>query len=235
MKMRQRFWTAMIVVGLALFMVPWQARAATSAAPSLSDDGWELLELPGTQPTDFQLSADGSIKILSNNSAAFLYREAEKGFSRLAWQWRVDDAGPPSDLMEKGADDRPLAVHLWFPEDPSNRSLSKALAGLFGIPVFGHVITYVWGPAEGKGKQFENPYLDEGEGVIIVLRDNSDGVGTWRSETIDFKTDFEKHFGRAAPYPRFVAVSADSDDLGGQSHGEIADITFLSPEDTAAQ
>ena len=191
--------------------------------------GWRLLVLPEDEPADFALKADGSIEVASNASAAFLYREVEGAGDILTWSWRIDHPGPVADPTARGADDRPLAVHLWFPEEEDSRSLQKAFAGLFGYPVFGRIVTYIWATDESQGKRFENPYLDD-EGLVIVLRDRRDPIGLWVEERIDFAADFERHFGQAAPEPRYIAISGDSDDLGGMTLGRIHGLSLAAAE-----
>lgn len=199
------------------------------AGPALAaQDGsaWQVLELPGRAPAQFVLMDEGVIEVATKSSVSFLYRETADGGGKLSWRWRVDQRGPVGDLMRRGQDDRPLAVHLWFPEDSEGTSFNSLMGSLFGYPVFGRAITYVWAPDTTKGKHFENPYLDAGQGVVIVLRDRSDGLRRWRDESVDYAADYARHFGGHPPAPSFIAVSGDSDDLGGATQGWIAGLRF---------
>ncbi|MGF1608238.1 MAG: DUF3047 domain-containing protein [Kiloniellales bacterium] len=191
---------------------------------TLEDAGWQTLSLPDRAPARFALRSDGVIEVETKASVGFLYRDVEQAGGRLVWRWRVDKGGPASDLMQRGEDDRPLAVHLWFPEQET--SFKDLLAGFFGYPRFGRAITYVWAADGSKGKRFANPYLDPGQGMIIVLRDRSDDLGAWHSETVDYAADYRRHFGTAPPPPKFVAISGDSDDLGGMTLGWVAGLQF---------
>ncbi|MEQ9639646.1 MAG: DUF3047 domain-containing protein [Alphaproteobacteria bacterium] len=206
-----------LVAGLILFLsAAWPAAAI--------DGGWKLLTLPDKAPASFERLADGTIEIATDGSVAFLYRTAPEDCVRMTWRWRVDKAGPAGDLMRKGQDDRPLAVHLWFADESMQAGLKGTVAKLLGYPSYGRVLTYVWAPGDTKGKRFANPYMDDGQGAVIVLRDARDGTMTWRDETVDIVADYVAAFGSMPLAPAYVAVSGDSDDLGGMTLGRIADL-----------
>jgi hypothetical protein len=192
----------------------------------LDAQGWDSLSLPDRATARFVLRDDGAIEVETMASVGFLYRGVDEAGGQLAWRWRVDKGGPESDLMQRGRDDRPLAVHLWFPQQAGEAEFKDLLAGLFGYPRFGRALTYVWAADGSKGKRFANPYLEPGKGMIIVLRDRRDGLGAWQSETVDYAADYRRHFGALAPPPKFVAISGDSDDLGGMTLGQVAGLHF---------
>ena len=162
-----------------------------------------------------------------------LYRSVaqdEKARRFLTWRWRVDQTMPPTDLSRQGGDDRPLAVHLWFPL-PDERAdfwdrLKTPLQRLFtDLPVNGQVLTYVWGGKGDRGEKILNPFLD-GRGMMIILRDGTTETGQWFDEKIDFASDFRMAFGFAAPLPEALAVSGDADDSQGRSLGVVAHLAF---------
>ncbi len=188
------------------------------------DGGWKLLTLPDKTPASFQRVSDGAIEVATDSSVAFIYREAPEDSVAMSWRWRVDKAGPDSDVMLKGADDRPLAVHLWFADESIQTGLRGTVARLLGYPSYGRVLTYVWATGDAKGKRFANPYMQDGQGAVIVLRDASDGTMTWRKETVDIVADYVAAFGSKPLAPAYVALSGDSDDLGGMTLGRVADI-----------
>lgn len=205
----------------ALALLPLTFAAAHAA---LSDLGWKVLEFPDKEPAEFAELPDGAIEVRTDGSVAVLYREAGPGAETLTWRWRVDEVGPPSDLTQKGADDRPLAVHLWFPDEEMQSGFRGMVAELLGYPSYGRVLTYVWAPGEAETRRFPNPYMQDGQGEVIVLRDADDGLKQWREETVDVAADYRAAFGAEPIAPSYVAVSGDSDDLGGMSLGRVADI-----------
>ena len=197
--------------------------AAAPAWAALADLGWKLLELPDKVPARFALLPDGSIEVASAGSVAFLYREAAGGLN-ARWRWRVDKAGPASDPAAKGRDDRPLAVHIWFPDEAVRSGLRGLLAEMLGYPSYGRVLTYMWAAGEAKGRRFASPYFNPGQGAVVVLRDSSDGLGEWHDETVNIAADYRAAFGAEPVAPSYVALSADSDDLGGMTLGRVADL-----------
>ncbi len=207
--------------------------AMANASAASTPEGWTTLTLPGKAATRFTRAEDGSIAIKADNSAAFLFRtvpedDAMRRF--LTWRWRVDAAMAPTDLALKGADDRPLALHVFFPADPDRQSVWQKLAqGLrakvAGAPFSGKVLTYVWGGTQPNGARLANPYL-KSDGMVVVLRSGRTAQGTWLTEKIDFAADFENAFGYRPPKPAYIALSADADDTAGRSMGAVADIRF---------
>lgn len=202
--------------------------AGTAQANTLnvSDNSWETIGVPGQAKTQFEVKSDGSLSVISENSVAFRYKELETSGEKLTWRWRVDAMGPPSDPMQVGADDRPIAVHLWFPEQDDQTSLFGVLAELFGYPEVGNALTYTWGGSATHPRTMPNPHLTEGKGALIVLQTDASATGEWTQETIDFQEDFRNAFGKEAPKPSHIAISGDSDDLGGYREGRIADLRF---------
>lgn len=153
----------------------------------------------------------------------------------LSWRWRVDLTTPATDQSVKGEDDRPLALHLWFPSTKGHRPglfkrIGRSLVGAFGTPVPGKAITYIWGGSNSVRAKLTNPYFRP-DGILIVLRDSHEALGAWQQERIDYAADFRSAFGYDAPTPRFIVISADSDDTQTSSRGRIADITFEARSD----
>ena len=199
-------------------------------APAASA-GWQELTLPGKAANRYVLTADGAIQVTSESGTSFLYRplsEDERREPILTWRWKVDASGPPTDLTRVGADDRPLAVHIWFRDSAGEGlwpRLRRATLGVPGYPVPCHVLTYVWGGTEAAGTPLANPYLD-GTGALIVLRPGTTPTGQWYRERVDIAADYRRAFGVNPRDPAFVAISADSDDTASRSAGTVANLTF---------
>lgn len=212
----------------------WLASVVPSAtwAEAPLPVGWELLKIPGKAVTRFAAAPNRAIKVSANESVGFLYSRAADMPGKgpfLTWRWRVDMAPPPTDLSAKGMDDRPLAVHVWFGNEDGSASdwglQTRLGAWLFDRPLPGKMLTYVWGGRSKRGATMKNPYR-ESAGQIIVLRPGSSAAGTWFRETVNFAADFEAAFGYRPGAPAYIAVSADTDDKGGQSMGTVADLAF---------
>jgi hypothetical protein len=126
-------------------------------------------------------------------------------------------------------DDRPIAVHLWFPDAPGRgtflHSLRRTFASILGTPLPGKILTYSFGGAGPVNRFFVNPVLPE-EGMIRILRAYDAPRGVWFTETIDIAADFALAFGYHGPLPSHIAVSADMEDTHGRSLAFLADMRF---------
>lgn len=213
------------------------AQAASVSVPPSFDD-WKLLVLPDKEPAEFKVSKDGALQVEAMNAVGFLYAQINGAAAqRLAWRWRVDKDIPPTDLSRVGRDDRPLAVHVWFPPKPEDISFRDRLGSLFGYPMIGRVLTYVWGGTAERGAHMVNPHFDESK--LIVLRSGSTPTGQWFAEEIDIAADYEMAFGSKPPSTAYIAISADTDDAGGTSVARLDDLKLLAgktpPEQPAAR
>ena len=199
----------------------------TSAPAALQALGWQMLTFEGIPPTRFRRQADGAIVVEARSSSAVLFRrlaETDRGHT-LTWRWMVRQGLPPTPQDRKGADDRALAVHVWFGPRLGTSGLFKTLAGALGFDVPGRVLTYAWGGQGVQGEVLVNPhYADEGR--IIVLRGGRPPERVWLAERVDLKADYRRAFGDEAPAPSHIAVSGDADDLDAVSLGLVRGLTL---------
>ena len=204
--------------------------------PDISDalraQGWQQLRVAGRPVARFEAAADRAISVATVDSAGFLYRSLDPSEARtgsLSWSWRVDEAPAPNSLRRSGQDDRPLAVHVWFPVELETASLWEALRSGLGkvvdLPVPGKILTYVWGGISPRGTKMMNPYLQK-DGAIIVLRPGATEVGRWFEEQVDISADFKMAFGYAPPPASYLVISADTDDLSGRSRAAVKALAF---------
>lgn len=224
---------ASLVCGFVLAGGPAAAQLAARdlpLGPDLAAHGWRELTVPGERPNTYVATAD-VITIGSAGAVSFLYLPvAETRSMTLSWQWRVDRDFPATDLAAKGRDDRPLALHVWFPAADARNSgglVRGVLARMLGVPEWGRALTYVWGGTQSPGTRLGNPYMDGREGALIVRRDASTPTGTWLSETVDLAADYRAAFGAEAPAPSFIALSSDTDDTNQVAEGSFAAIRFV--------
>ncbi|MGD1934673.1 MAG: DUF3047 domain-containing protein [Candidatus Phaeomarinobacter sp.] len=221
--MRRVFPSLSILAALAMAGV-------STTAFAIERDGWRLLGVPGVKESAIGWQDDDTMEVISDSSVAFYYREVMPETQTLSWRWRVMDAGVQTDLRTPGEDDRPVALHLWFPKDDESGSLFGWAASLLGYPPVGRAITYVWGGTEPRGTAFINPHLADSQGMIIVLRTTAASEDGWAEETVDFAADYERYFGGPSPKPSHIAISGDSDDLGGLRSARISDLRFGDPD-----
>lgn len=189
----------------------------------LQKSGWRVLINRDYETTRFLWQEDGVVQVDTYDSVGFLFRklsEEERSAHSMSWRWQVALDLPPADLSQRDADDRPLAVHLWF-DMPGTRShwwteAGRAILRWAGLPVPGRTLTYVWGGNHVEGTSFPSPYRPD-DGRVIVLRAAGSPLNSWREERIDPSAEYVKYFGYPPVSPRFVAISGDSDNRGGSS------------------
>ncbi len=206
--------------------------------PALQEQGWRLLTRDDVPANRFRLRDGGAIEVRSHGSNALIYKPvaaAQRFPARFRWRWRVDQSTPPTNILVKGGDDRPVSVYLGFEAPPGSRgffeSLKNDLAQLFlGLPVSGYALTYTWGGTSPIGTLFNNPHLEH-DSFVFVRRNGASPLMRWLSEEIDIAVDFHAAFGRAPTPLRFIAIAADSEDTGQASRARVADLELLPAAD----
>lgn len=202
--------------------------------PALEAEGWRLLTRSDLTPNRFRLRDDGSIEVRSLDSNALIYKpvgEDQRFPARFRWRWRVERSTPPTDILVKGGDDRPLSVYLGFEAPPGSRgffdSLKNAFAELIvGVPVSGYALTYTWGGTSPVGTMFNNPHLRD-DSYVFVRRNQAAPLMQWLAEEIDVAADFRAAFGRPPTALRFIAIAADSEDTGQLSVARVAGLELV--------
>jgi hypothetical protein len=210
-----------VQIALLLILI---AATASHAQPRIGT--WTRQDTPSKKPATLSIKDDGVISIEASDAVSFFYRPFPKGDARhrLSWRWRVDAMPPAAPLDIKGADDRPLAVHVVYPAPADGGfldSLSRGLRGVIAGPLFrGRMITYVFGGKHPAGTLLRNPFLPR-DAVLIVLRDGTTPTGEWFNERVDPSADYARAFGGVAPEPILLSISSDTDDRGGTARAGI--------------
>jgi hypothetical protein len=199
--------------------------------PDLLAGDWRLWTRPGIPATVFVLEDNGALTVTARQSWGVRYRDLPKGEapSILSWTWRVDELSVPGPPVDATHDSRPLAVHVGFDEMPDRTTfwsgLRRTVGGLLGLPAWAKVLTYSWGGLGPVDQPFVNPYFPE-NGSVRILQPDTEPLGAWRDERVNFREDFARAFGYPAPPVIIVAVSADMNAVRGQSRGAIRALRF---------
>jgi len=137
-----------------------------------------------------------------------------------SWSWSVGTSVPPTDLSQKGGDDRNLSLYFIFaPQDLAAKAQDLGIRKLLGNPEI-RVLMYVWGGSHERNAVVASPYLGA-RGKTIVLRPAGTGQ---RDETIDFRSDLDRVYGSRDLMLIGLAVSADSDDTETRIEAGISDL-----------
>ena len=227
---RKTIWVSLLV-SLAAFAAP---AVTIPGGPDLKAAGWRELEVSGKKANRFVGQPDGSIEVISSSSVSRLYRTLQvdlKATPELAWQWRVDEPVPPTDLTRKGEDDTALTIYVGFPWEPERASFTERLKrplveALAGEDAPGRVLAYVFGGKQQRGEVVESPHLGSA-GFMRVLRPADSPTGQWFEERVDLAQDYRLKFGEDPSDPVQLAISADTDNTSSSSRGFVKDFTFL--------
>lgn len=165
------------------------------------------------------------LTVESNSSVSLLWRAVPKTSWQAAnasWNWSVDVGVPPTDLSQKGGDDRNLSFYVIFaPPNVAEATEGMGIRKLLENPDI-RVLMYVWGGAHDRGDIVPSPYLG-GRGRTIVLRPA--GLGQ-HSEDVDLRADLDRVYGRSDLALIGVAVSADSDDTETRIMARMGSLRF---------
>lgn len=204
-----------------------------SFAPDLKSAGWRVHIPRGKDAAEFLVDDAGHLTVRASAQVAFLYTivpdDPQPG-QTLSWSWRVDQNFPGTDLSKPGSDDRPIAVHVYFTDQKTGllKKLGRGMAAMFGVPVSGRAITYVWGGRRPARTMIPNPFMDDGEGVLVVQRSPILASNEkWIEETVDLAADYLAAFGGEPTPVSVVAISADTDDTGAKSLSQVRDLRLL--------
>ena len=136
----------------------------------------------------------------------------------VRWDWSVETSVPPTDLTQKGGDDRNLSVYyLFLPEEAARKAQNQGIRALLDNPDV-RVLIYVWGGAHTRGDVLPNPYLGA-RGRSVILRPAGTGGA---SERVDLARDHQRAFGQAPQNLVGIAISSDSDDTDSEVVARIS-------------
>ncbi len=201
---------------VALFIAP----AVVSAQQVMFGNGWKEQRFSMFSSNDFSLNGD-SLGVHSDGTVSLLWTALPPSAwqSRVArWDWAVETSVTATDLTQKGGDDRNMSVYFIFLPDSSLAAAEgKGVMALLDNPDV-RVLMYVWGGAESPDTVLPTPYLGP-RGRSIIKRGAGTGAAT---EVADLARDFRRAFGEELENLVGLAVSADSDDTGGEIDARLS-------------
>jgi Protein of unknown function (DUF3047) len=210
--------------------------AVASAAPP---SPWHVAGLPNQKKpyTKFSLvDLDGhrALRVEAAESYGNLVHPVapDAPASRLAWQWRIDEAVEAADLREKQGDDTALKVCVFFDMPLEQvpfveRQLLKVARAQSNELLPSATVCYVWDSRLAPGTAIDNAFTRRMR--YIVLQGPAAPLRRWASERRDVAADFTRLFGNeSATVPPVigVAIGADTDNTHSHSVGYVADIVL---------
>jgi len=229
--MRKLFRPIVLLSGMMLATLA--TPAAADVAVSLRDLGWKEMTFNNKTPNKFVALDDGAIEVSSARGVSLLRKSVMIDIAAqptLSWRWRVATSAPATDLSIKGDDDRSLAVYVAFPFLPEEASWLERLQRniveiTLGADTPWRVLAYVWGGLGQRGDQVPSPHLGKAA-MMKILRPSVAPTEQWFMEQVDIADDYRKAFGSEPPNPRYVAISADTDDTASMAEGVVTDLEF---------
>ncbi|WP_349368530.1 DUF3047 domain-containing protein [Salinarimonas sp.] len=208
-----------------LFAAPALAETPVPFGPSLDAAGWEAITFRGIPATTYAAQASGALAVdAAQSSSVIAKRLPASAFdaTRAAWRWRVDEGPPPTDLGQRGGDDRALALYFAFAPEADRRQAEAGRSSLRSLLLSGRgrLLVYVFGGDGARGQMVENPYT-RGRGVYVIRRPSGAPEGRWLAEDVDLAADHRAAFGEEPGILVGVAVASDADDTGGRNVGAI--------------
>ncbi len=195
-----------------------------NAGPISFATGWQEQRLSLFSSNDYSFGQ--SLSMVSNGSVSIAWTRvgpADWGSRGASWSWTVEQSVPPTNLAQKGGDDRNVSLYFVFVPE----SLAPSLQGANIRSLLGNedvrIMQYAWGGNHSRGQVIRSPYGPPGQGVTIALRQA--GTGS-HSENVDLAGDYARAFGGEPGALVGLAVSGDSDDTDSMIRAAIGNLTL---------
>jgi hypothetical protein len=198
------------------------ASADKLAAQQVEFSGWkhQKFSLLGgniwrQQGEELSVDSDGTVSLIWQ-----ALPEGSRKAGTATWRWSVEQGVPPTDLNQKGGDDRNLSLYAIFvPPDAVPTAEGQGIRRLLENPDV-RVLMYVWGGAHQRGALLSSPYLGT-RGKTIVVQPAGEGQ---HEEKVDLRSDLKRAFGISDLALVGLAVSADSDDTDTKIRARIGNL-----------
>ncbi|MEM7718780.1 MAG: DUF3047 domain-containing protein [Pseudomonadota bacterium] len=210
-----------VTSSLAALLTFVLAATTATASPVPFDRAWKEQGFLRLWTNDYSFRGR-QLDVVSNGTVSLVWRPVEGDLQTATtamWRWRVTEGVPPTDLTQKGGDDRNLALYFVFVDEESARRLTGGNARQLLRNPNTRALIYVWGGNHSPGAILQSPYHS---GLRTkVLRTGTDGTF---SESVDLAADYRRAFGDAPGVLVGLGVSADSDDTDTTVRASIADL-----------
>ncbi|MDX8347641.1 DUF3047 domain-containing protein [Cognatiyoonia sp. IB215446] len=195
-----------------------------SAGPISFANGWQEQRLSLFSSNDYTFGQN--LSMTSNGSVSIAWTRVNRAdWSKrgASWSWTVEKSVPPTNLSQKGGDDRNISLYFVFvPEDVAPGLEGANIRSLLGNDQV-RIMQYAWGGNHSRGQVIQSPYGPAGQGVTIALRQA--GTGS-HSESVDLAADYARAFGGQPGALVGLAVSGDSDDTDSMIRAAIGNLAL---------
>lgn len=215
--MRHRFRTFILLALFGATCLPAEADERVIGAFSDKDiSEWEPHTFSNRTRYRFvDLNGRVALEARCDNAASGLIRRESIDLSEtplLHWSWRVDDTFNGTEETTRAGDDFPARVYVIS----RNR--------LF--PWRSRALSYVWAGTQPVGSDWPNPHLSQTH-MIVKRSGPPPRPGTWHSETVDLRDDFQRYHDRTPDTVDAIAIMTDCDNTGGTARAWYGDIILM--------
>ncbi len=228
--------TAALCLCAALGLVaPGQAAEVALSAPGT--DGWKALRFRTIERqtiyTAERIDDLDAVRAVSECAASALYLAAGNidlaQTPRLHWRWKIEHGLQIGNERTKAGDDFAARVYVMFQFDATHASLWERLqhtlgTRLYGDPIPGNTLNYVWASNQPRGTRWTSPYT--GSSKLVSLGDGP--LPQWKEEVVDIAADYRSMFGQAPPPLLAIALMSDSDNSCQRAVADFAAFRFSS-------
>ena len=204
-----------IVAIISLMVMPLSAIASAVAF----DDTWkEQGFFRFFSSNEYTLQGD-RMGIVSDGTVSIIWRPLDDTLgdaSEASWRWQVTQGVGPTDLTQRGGDDRNIALYFVFVDEETAKTLNRNSARRLLRNDSTRALVYVWGGEHKRGTILGSPYSNALRTKILRGAE----TGTF-NESVDLKADFRRAFGEEPGVLVGLAVTADSDDTDGIIQAQI--------------
>ena len=193
--------------------------APAGGEPISFDSSWVPVRFPHLSENEFELGGD-RLDIRSDDSVSFVVKILPERLWRAKtarWKWAVDLSVPPTDLSQRGGDDRNITIIFLFMPEQVIRSMKTAAPRKLLMNKATKIISVVWGGVHPRGAVIDDPFA-EGRGKIIALRPG--GTGS-HAESFHIASGHAAVFGSTAGALVAIAVGSDSDDTDSKVRASV--------------
>lgn len=162
------------------------------------------------------------LDVISDETVSLLWKplsSSHHSVDAASWNWRVKESVDPTNLTEKGGDDRNLAIYFVFVNEDRASRLTTRNARRILREDSARALIYVWGGEHKEGEILPSPYSPQLRTKVLRVA----GVGEY-SEDVDLLNDFRRAFNAEPGVLVGLAVSADSDDTNGYIFASIENL-----------
>lgn len=190
-----------------------------SFGPDLTAAGWSVVTFPGVTPATFKARDADTLEVATDAAAGLLWRPMKQPglpVGKAEWSWRIEHGVDPTDLTNRGKDDRALAVYFVFGGKTELAKSPRTLLSSRSV----RALVYVFGGDRPRGSILASPHMAQ-RGKFLILRPASGPRKQWLNESVDLAFDYARAFGQQPLDLLAVAISSDSDDTRGHNRALI--------------